>query len=314
MEWADYYLLAFFYYANRGRELSFLNWKKLKPMKYAFTICLSLAIFFLACQSNQEGDSLVSMEEVPTLEGKVPQARTESTVNDLDGSKGESEAIKKLMLIKKGNLKFECKDIQATYSQIKGLVKDFDGYISRENQEQAYLRVSYFMEIRIPSKNFDAFVLSVDAGVGTYDQRSIEVDDVSEEFFDLQLRLENKKALAKRYRQLLPQTNKMNEIIELERELQKVSGEIDRIEGRMRFLKDQTSFSTVKINFYKPLDKPKQKVNSPSFGSRFVKNVKDGWSLVVEFFLGLVHIWPFILILGLVGGLIWRRRMLSKNK
>lgn len=270
------------------------------------------------CGHNPGSDS--TSYEVESLQPEKTEGLRQETTKTSDNAVAEKvstdeepETLKKLMLIKKGKLKFETRDVGKTYTKVKGLAKDFEGYIGQETQLQTNFRLAYNMEIRIPSRNFDAFMLSLDAGVEQYEQRSIQVDDISEEFLDLKIRLENKRALAARYRQLLPRTNKMEDILELEKELQNVSGDIDRIEGRMRFLKDQTSFSTIKIQFYKRIETKERVRKDQSFGARFFKNLKNGWHLILEFFLGLTQLWPFLLIFGIVGGLFWRKYKQNKE-
>ncbi|MCI4667052.1 MAG: DUF4349 domain-containing protein [Bacteroidia bacterium] len=277
-------------------------------MKYTIYF-LILSALFLACQSN-EGVTNATFE-METIDKSNIRQSTPKT--DLKDGENVSENLKNLMLIKKGNLRFEVTELGSTYVRIKELVKEFEGYISRENQVLGEYQQSYNLQLRIPSQSFDAFMLSLDAGVKQYDSRTIEVDDVGEEFFDLQLRLENKKALANRYRQLLPKTNQMNEIIQLEKELQKISGDIDRIEGRMRYLKDQTAFSTISIHFYKTLAVASSTKKAKGFFERMGDNLAKGWVLITEFLLALVYIWPFILLSAIFGVLLWRRRSARKG-
>jgi hypothetical protein len=66
---------------------------------------------------------------------------------------------------------------------------------------------------------------------------------------DLEVRLKNARAIRERLEQLLAKAAKVEESILIERELGRVAGEIERIEGRMKFLKDRAAFSTITVTF-----------------------------------------------------------------
>src|SRR5690606_14967650 len=93
-----------------------------------------------------------------------------------------------------------------------------------------------------------------------------------------------------RYLELLKKGNTVTEVLEIERELGNVRAEIESIEGRLRYLRDQTDYSTLAITYYKSI--PEQ----TSFGNKFSRGFVNGWNNLVWFFVGLVNIWPFVLI------------------
>ena len=104
------------------------------------------------------------------------------------------------------------------------------------------------LRLRVPSKRFRRAMKSLEE-LGEVRSRGVQAVDVSEEFNDLQVRLDNLKATRKRIEKLLSQTKDLNQILVVEKELQRVTVEIDRIEGRMRLLSSQAAFSTISMAF-----------------------------------------------------------------
>ncbi len=102
------------------------------------------------------------------------------------------------------------------------------------------------IEVRIPSARFREGLRSIEKNADVV-HRSITAEDVSEQFHDLDVRLTNLKATRKRLEEFLAKSGTMADMLNVERELERVAAEIDRIEGRLRFLKSRAAFSTVTV-------------------------------------------------------------------
>jgi len=100
--------------------------------------------------------------------------------------------------------------------------------------------------VRVPSPRFHEALQKISA-LGVVTEQSVTAEDVSEEFHDAEVRLQNLKATQKRLQEFLAHAGNMNDMLTLEHELERVSMEIDRMEGRMRFLKDHAAFSTLNV-------------------------------------------------------------------
>ncbi len=100
--------------------------------------------------------------------------------------------------------------------------------------------------VRVPSPRFHEALEKVGA-LGEITHQSVTAEDVSEEFHDAEVRLQNLKATQKRLQEFLARSANMNDMLTIEHELERISMEIDRIEGRMRFLKDHAAYSTLSI-------------------------------------------------------------------
>jgi len=196
------------------------------------------------------------------------------------------------MLIKEGNIEFQTQNIDSTYRQVLNAVKDNQAYISSEKTYDGYERFNHNLVIRVPSQNFEALVKSATIGVKEFATKTIEAQDVTEEFLDVEARLGTKKALEKRFIELLDKANTISEILEIEKQIEPLRSEIESIEGRLKFLKSQTTLSTLNLTYYTVQEQSSQ------FGEQFYTGFENGWNFFVLFFVMLANIWPFILLIS----------------
>ncbi len=139
------------------------------------------------------------------------------------------------------------------------------------------------------------------------DSRNVDLLDVTEEYIDIDARIKTKKELEDRYKELLKQATKVDEILNIEKEIGQLRTEIESVEGRMKYLKDRISFSTLTVTYY-------QKTTSAfRFTSKFGQALKTGWDGFLWFLIGLTHLWIFILI-GLMTVYLIIRQRRNKNK
>ncbi len=200
-------------------------------------------------------------------------------------------------LIKKGNVSFEVDDLKSTTKKIKTALVKYGGYIAEEKSEKGYYRNDVYITVRVPNASFDAFLGEISKGVKEFDEKNINVSDVTEEFLDVSARIKTKKELEKRYLQLLTKAKNVKEILEVEKELEEVRSEIERIEGRLKYLENNISFSTLKIKFYKKIE---EKINEESFWGKIIKAFKNGFDGLKSLFLFLITIWPLLIILSVI--------------
>jgi hypothetical protein len=89
--------------------------------------------------------------------------------------------------------------------------------------------------------------------MGKVETVNSRAEDVSEEFVDVTARVKNARRLEERFLNLLAtKTGKLDEILRVERELARVREEIERYEGRLRFLSTRAATSTLTITVHEP--------------------------------------------------------------
>ena len=202
-------------------------------------------------------------------------------------------------IIRQGELRFETTDQDATRTAILGFVEAHHGYLADDGEQRTPSTLEQTMKIRVPAEEFDGLLKDVSAGVTHFDRREIQAIDVTEEYVDMDARLTTKKETESRYRELLKQANGVEEILKIEEQIDKLRGDIESTEGRLRLLRDRVSYSTLNVSFYE------SHANATGFWLRVKSNFYLGWQAVVEFTIAVVVLWPLILLTSLALLVIW---------
>jgi len=157
------------------------------------------------------------------------------------------------MVIKTATLNLEISNYTEALAQIQKIATQYGGYlISASTQTHDNDLKSGSITIRTAAKDFDAALLDLKKLAQKVEQESMQGNDVTEEFYDLTARLENKHKAEKRYQEILAAAKTTKDILEVEQALTNVREEIERMEGRKRYLEDQVSLSTINVNLHEP--------------------------------------------------------------
>lgn len=265
-------------------------------MKIVF-LFLILLLTFSSCKKSETAAEENSMDvKLPPKEDMAASVAYE-VVNKNAPQKSEDKTIEQ-KIIKTGNLRFETSELETTYNQIQTAVKNYNGTIQNDTEGKDYQSVFKNITVRVPSKNFDLFLKDVSKGVAYFDNKEISSQDVTEEYIDIDARLKAKKVLETRYLELLKKANKVSEMLEIETQLSAIREEIEAKEGQLRYMQNRVSMSTVTIEFYKNI--AEESGVTVSYGAKIWNAIKSGFFGISSFLLGLLEIWPFITILGII--------------
>lgn len=185
-------------------------------------------------------------------------------------------------IIYRATLSLDVKSFAKTSKEVESLTKKAGGYIAqyREDSASGVPRGGHWT-VRVPTDRFEDFVESV-AALGVTHHREITSEDVTEEFVDLTARLKNKKELEKRLLEMVAgRGDEIKDLLALEAELSRVREEIERMEGRMRYLADRVAMTTVQISAYE------REVYQPplaaTFSGRVAQSFYDSLNLLRQF-------------------------------
>lgn len=271
----------------------------MKTLLYFF-----IAVLPLMCSSNRETDTNSSAYDVASEDMVFDKAAAPNSTMIASPEAFEQK------IIQTSYLRFETQNLDKTYQQIVRFVKQNNGFIQNDNSNKSGNQISRNLEIRIPIANFQKTIDSISSHVSFFDSKNISARDVTEEYIDLEARLNTKQTLEKRYLELLSKAANVKDMLEIERELSNIREEIESKQGRIKYLQDQVSLSTLNVEFYKITTETGVTL---SYGSKMWNAIKSGFNGLSLFFLGLLHIWPFILISIVVFFLI-KRWLSKKNK
>jgi hypothetical protein len=212
-------------------------------------------------------------------------------------------------IIKNASLVVEVDNYEESIKKIKEDVKKWEGYSSSENEVGYGHMISNVLTIRVESKNFENLLNDMTTGIKKVESKSITAVDVSEEFVDIMARLKTKREVENRYIELLKKAYTVQDILYVEDKIRVIREEIEAKEGRLKYLQDRVSFSTITIEIKQYYETDK---NEPGFGEDMGDAFGGGWSGFLMLLVGLTYLWPLWLIVG--GGLFILFRILRRNK
>lgn len=128
--------------------------------------------------------------------------------------------------------------IPKTIDKVIDVAESLGGHIAGRKDQS--------VQIKVPSASFREAMTKIEA-IGGVVNRSVTADDVSEEFHDLEVRLGNLRGTRTRLQEFLGKANGIQDMLTVERELERVALEIDRIEGRLEFLRTRASMSVISV-------------------------------------------------------------------
>lgn len=276
----------------------------------SFVSCLILFFVLIGCQKTEEtsGDmKMMSMEAAAPVEEVAAAAISEPRFDKIASNSPEKPIETKI--IKTGNLRFETNELQVTYNQLTATVKKHSATIQNDNEGKNYESLYRNITVRVPTQHFDSFLADISKGVNYFDRKEISSQDVTEEYIDIDARLKAKKILEARYLELLKKAKKVSEMLEIETQLSAIREEIEAKEGQLRYMQSRVSMSTINIEFYKTV--AAETGVTASYGTKIWNAIKSGFNGISSFFIGLLQLWPFILIL--VGTIYFIRKRFKKK-
>ncbi|CAM3707485.1 hypothetical protein FSS13T_12380 [Flavobacterium saliperosum S13] len=275
---------------------------------------LALLLIPMACKEAVSEDRIMSVSATEeAVEAALPPHPKEEAMMDADRDASEnasSEETTQPKIIKTGNLRFETPNLDESFVHVQKAILKYKATVQNDESGKNYESVYRNIAIRVPSVSFDAFIAEVSQGVKHFDRKEMSAQDVTEEYIDVEARLNAKKVLEKRYFELLGKATKVSEMLEIESSLSAVREEIEAKEGRLRFLQSQVAMSTVHLEMY--TTNPSESGATASYFGKMGNALKGGFNNIATFFLGMLHVWPFILIF-VVGFFFLRRRFRRKT-
>ena len=216
-------------------------------------------------------------------------------------------------IIKSASLKLEVKDYNAFATSLREKIKEFGGYIAQEEQIQSDYKIENSLAIKVPVDQFDDAVAQISTRGEKVNEKKISSQDVTAEFVDTRSRMEARKQVRLRYLDLLNQAKNMEEILNVQSQVNGIQEEIESAAGRIQYLGHSAVFSTINLTYYQILNPSAIENEKPSFGTELSDAFRNGWSWLGDLFVGLVSIWPLLLLI-FTAVVIYKRTKLQKPK
>ena len=143
------------------------------------------------------------------------------------------------MLIYTARVTMAVYQVDQGLAAVEKIAKDMGGYLSLKRDRE--------ITIRIPRNRFEPTLAAIDK-IGDVLHRDIQAQDVTDEFVDTEIRIKNARAMQVRLKALLEKAP-VKEALEIEKEMRRVTDEIELLEGKLKLLKDKIAYSTVTVAF-----------------------------------------------------------------
>ena len=232
-------------------------------MRPIATLLFAVALAVTACTPAREADPYAETRERAAvlvdggLYANAPAAkaaRSQVVATARDSAMFPRADVPASMVIRTGQASVEVDSLEQAVSQVRLLAGRIGGYVANTTMQtgRGQLR-SASLELKIPAQRFDEGLGGL-APIGKLESVNVNAEDVGEEFTDVNARMGNSRRLESRLIDLLAtRTGKLKDVLDVERELARVREEIERHEGRLRYLRAHAALSTLSIYVHEPL-------------------------------------------------------------
>jgi hypothetical protein len=292
-------------------------------MKSPIILLFLLAILSLSCSAGTESpttNSSTAYDTAKTAEKAEPRAQTVAdpsgqqkvSLTDIDKAEVTNEAFDR-RIIRNASLTMEVDSTADAQHRVTWIAESHGGFVvtseakQRENVDPSKRTLDIKLVVRIPSDRFGSALDEIKKLAGNLPEANITGQDVTEDFIDLEARIKTQKALELQFMQIMKQASEVEDALTVQRQIADVRTEIEKLEGRKRFLENRSSLSTITVN----IQEPKVIAVSPTgFGHTIRDAVSDSLELAsglliffVRFVIVMAPIFVFVL---LPSGLILR--------
>lgn len=315
-------------------------------MRKTAIILLSLfVIFAFGCAKKKAEEPMLAEKEAPVAdeyaeEAPAPEPMKTKKMDAPRGTEGGTGAAEEvtgtevlaegipeadaaeigadLKLIKTADVTTEVENIDAGFEEVYAVARAEKALVvgtTRAVADEGYSTGS--VTLKVDPAKFDETMKEL-RKVGRILSEVSTTEDVTQEYFDLQARLENAERTRDRYLEILAtRTGAVHDVLEVEREIERVTENVERLKGQMRYLESQIGLSTITVH----LEEPHAAVPT---GYNFGKAIKDAFRIAVRICIFLIQavivLMPFIIILVILVLIVrfivwmWRRRRRKAKK
>ena len=193
-------------------------------------------------------------------------------------------------LIRTGHISVEVESLADTRDGVYSWVSALGGFVFSSSESATRLSIT----VRVPAKNFDKAMENA-KGMGQIKSKDVSSEDVTEQFYDLETRLNTKKILLERYQSYLAKSASVEDLLSIEAKINDVTSDIEAMQGQMNRLSSSIEFSTITVDARLPPNTTETGFVLPDTGAQF----KEMFGNAAGFFNGLLFVVLYLLIFGI---------------
>jgi len=290
------------------------------------TALLTIAALLSACNSGstrqeaQESRDALAKSNAPgradagmvsqMAAAPAPSAQaSDPSATSLPSAHAVSDSVVSSMIIRTGQASIEVDSLARGIGAVRALAGRVGGYVANSSivagTDQTHTAT---LEIKIPAAHFDDAISGLQP-IGHLESVNVSAEDVGEEYVDVAARAVNGRKLEQRLIDILgTRTGKLSDVLSVERELARVREDIERQEGRMRYLRTRASLSTLSVTVHEKYPV----VAGTGSGGVLAEAFRQAWRNFIGFtasaIAALGTLLPLAAIIGAIGWLVWRSR------
>lgn len=238
----------------------------------------------------------VATRRAPTQSSGYSSAKTVSapsgdgSLAKADSAQAASEAIER-KIIRNGKLTIETDSPAAGQSKVTSIAESLGGFVitSEFKQVSTTSGETVTITVRVPANQFNEALEKIRTTGDRVLSENVTGQDVTEEFLDLEARIKTQKALEAQFLEIMKQAKNVSDALEVQSQIANVRTEIERMEGRKRFLQNQASLSTIIVILQGP---PPVLITTSTggFGHSIKQAFANGLDLAAQIVLGLIQL------------------------
>lgn len=229
---------------------------------------------------------------------------------DMDSTTSSAER----MIIKTGSLSMVVGNVVTTAKTITDYVEKNNGFIVNSTVDKSGLELYGSVTVRVPSKTFNDTISYVKE-MGEVKSENISGQDITEEYSDLDAQLKNLKATEEQFLAIMKDAYKIEDVLAVQRELMNVRGQIEVMEGRMKYMKESADMSSLTV--YLSTDPSKLPVVDESNQWKPFAILKDAFRSLLDtgktIVNGLIWVGVYIPMIAIVVVIVWAIRRLRRH-
>lgn len=231
-----------------------------------------------------------TVEERSLAKSPAEATQVNVSLTQADSANVASQALER-KIIRDGNLTIEVSSPTDGQRKIFSVAESHGGFVvtsemtQQASDDKSKPEMSVNLVVRVPAAQFDKAMEEIRAIANRVVQEKRTGKDVTEEFIDLEARMKNQKALEAQFLEIMKRAGKVEDALEVQRQLADVRTEIEKLEGRKRFLENQSTLSTINVT----LQTPTQIVNAVGFWYNVRSAFADGVDVAAAIILFLIR-------------------------
>src|SRR5436190_5314909 len=231
-------------------------------MNRKFFGALTLAAVMTGGCSNRDVASmrLAAAKAIPSLaqataalESQISYADRAQVLQEAAAANQPEQQKSDRKLIRNGEMTIEVKSVEAALTSLGQIVRSIGGQPTNqlERQNEYGVRTASITWL-VPAERLDAATAAL-RSLGKPQVLSFKTEDVTTSYFDVKVRIDTKRQLERQLVALLKRpSNRLSDLLEIEREVARVREAIDQSEGHIRLWDNQIAMSAVAITLTEP--------------------------------------------------------------